>query len=122
MADHRYRRLVVRVEANAVVVERETGRGSLPTERYETEDERSALNANGVIGHLDRNGPISGAALIKAIRTALYRNETRTVYETGNAETIAYVRECRKATTAPQRPENAGRTTTRQGRIQGYEH
>lgn len=120
ISEHRYDGVTIRVEENSLTIEKRIRRGALPLERYDSEDETEALIISGIAAHLNENGPCTGKALEKAIRTTVLRGETRTVFETGNADTLAYVKDCNDVNPPPAR-SNRGNGPQTRDRKPGYE-
>lgn len=123
ISHHRYEKLKISIDNAELVVEKQTAGGALPTQRWNAESQvREALTATGVYGHLDANGPINSNALDKAIRTTLAREESRTVFESNNPETLAYIRKCGQVGPPPARPRISTSSRGTTGRGRGYEH
>jgi len=66
--NHRYRRIVIERSGDEVVVRRTTPAGPLADVACNANDVGQVLRRIGLLAHLDRNGPVSGAELLAAVR------------------------------------------------------
>ena len=80
---HRYRRLEVGLDGDALTITKTIESGRLAPEVYDRQDPASAMVASGVAEHLNLNGPISGPGLVSAIEKANRRGLSLNVYDSG---------------------------------------
>ena len=80
---HRYRRLAVSLDGDALTITKTIESGRLAPEVYDRQDPASAMVASGVAEHLNLNGPISGPGLVSAIEKANRQGLSLNVYDGG---------------------------------------
>ena len=80
---HRYRRLEVSLDGDALTITKTIESGRLAPEVYDRQDPASAMVASGVAEHLNLNGPISGPGLVSAIEKADRQGLSLNVYDSG---------------------------------------
>ena len=80
---HRYRRLEVSLDGDALTIMKTIESGRLAPEVYDRQDPASAMAASGVAEHLNLNGPISGPRRVSAIEKANRQGLSQNVYDSG---------------------------------------
>ena len=108
IATQRYRGLTITVTGTELVIEKRTTQVALKPEVYQADNGRYALVASGVKGYLEQHGVVSAKALEYAIEATTLQQKSRTIYRNGDAETIAYIKECARVATPPVRPSTRG--------------
>lgn len=72
---HRYVRVEIELDQDRLTIRKTIERGVLGRERYEAADAGRGIIASGIGGHLNTNGPMSGARLMEAMRRAQEQGE-----------------------------------------------
>ena len=115
----RYEELTITVNGPQLVIEKRTAQTVLEPEIYDADNGRYALVSSGVAGYLDEHGVVATTALEYAIEATAIQEKSRTVYRNGDAETVAYIKECARVATPPIRPST--REAQHTPRSQNYE-
>ena len=101
LRSHRYTSIQVDVDGRDFTIQKNTGAGALPPERYPTKDAARALIQSGIATYLNSNGPMPAPNLLHAIRNA---SGTKTVFDSADLASVRELVDQRPAGPAPRSP------------------
>ena len=93
--NHRYRRIVIERSGDEVVIRRATPAGPLADVACNADDVAQVLRRTGLLAHLDRNGPVSGAELLAALRR--HDGADQVSFDSVNEDSVHQVRRAARA-------------------------